>query len=1377
MLTSLSKVVLSWALQTLVNTLMLPRYMKQCTNYIGCVEHGENGQCVVACEENGIHLFATDVQCPALIDMQDKYIAQQNVFAEISSELTSSSFNDNYKYAEGRLDLEGEMLRVGVEHQSSKYIVEVKLGEAILHKDLLETEPGWLNYLREIYVGHYKPIFNSIACSVESTLNLFFNTVHIIYDLSNTMIWDFFFGSAFEGTTFNSDELLLILSNYLGPVYGRDYEPPNYNKINATWSADLREQNTYKGWLIRNSVNRYTNINLHEHVFYELDKALLYSVAHVLEENTFGKAAFNFIRIFPETLKSSIELVVGFDASQKAGCGRNYNGITGSCTKSFDRSRGLCATAAQNENDETCVCNPTVELNITASCQCIWDVEDQDVYFATNSVVHYCKVNHYQFVFVFVRRFFEGFRNIIQTFQVGNTAFPANPNKCYIESPDGFLGTLYTNTELFLDEAQYFNPRLYTKTCPITYTNVLACNFGELFIRLHDIFSDFIKDWVKNLFIVFGNLGTNGRYGAIDTSLDDEICNLQEIFAAAISTITTFANVKQVEISHVTRVMFAVVDAFNLFIAFLERTNQRFIGFISGGGDIKDIAKTIIKEIASFVFIWVRQVIKALAGNDISDFLQTLDIIHEVIGQIIDVGFWVLDLALQFFLLLLGPPSTKEASIANLDRLFTEAAGTIATVFERLMNIVLADLIQFKNDITKVFCDVVCGISTLIPELWDGVQDVCADVSCAAAANREAAGAAIDETAEDVGNWFEGAAETLFGRRRLLSKSTLSVITNTTFWNGTTMCDVIVKGFANSTLGDLTTFERAHLVDCLEKRAQGHTFAMALNIPYLEDVFYNWKKPYKIGYHGLKLSAIYLPWYFSNRTIKQLRYDLGKSGYDANMVLKFQQKMHVHAKRVLSHKHFEELKKSPKNSAAHTLGKMHHLMFKTDWDKHLKTIMQSVEHLYKEQAVDIKLDTKDFRFFSKRVTTVMASKGDWETPTFGFYAELECPADSLLCMNCALVDNYIYAAGKQLEHAVDFYQGPYKGIVEKNFVEFWENTTNYNRRYAKSFEYATDTQYGAFEASMPKIITFNYTEWFLGLFSSDRSIKEISEGIANFINGNYTGDLGSDAVQLFPYDLYYYVRAPFDADCDDPKIIYTSYDDRVGDGLFNIFILVVIWEVFQLLVIRFNTCVSLLAYTTIFTLGNYIYLFTVYGFNPFCIGMQPSMYVNDFLVWMDREVFLDCFCAYIPSLSKEPCAQQNCDTCDMSMKYYSCHEVATGFTDLNALWHFVFTFRWLSPQWFAEVGNSNTWPLPYLFQLDGIHNLLKDVNRGREVTGKEISCFWLNILTPISVLVVSYIVLLCAVPFIRIGVKVIKEMFMLLVYLFLALINFSRTLF
>ena len=63
-----------------------------------------------------------------------------------------------------------------------------------------------------------------------------------------------------------------------------------------------------------------------------------------------------------------------------------------------------------------------------------------------------------------------------------------------------------------------------------------------------------------------------------------------------------------------------------MFVAFLERTNQRFIGFVGGGATLKSFTKSVIREISSFVFLWLRQLVKAL-GDDVSEILKTIDIL------------------------------------------------------------------------------------------------------------------------------------------------------------------------------------------------------------------------------------------------------------------------------------------------------------------------------------------------------------------------------------------------------------------------------------------------------------------------------------------------------------------------------------------------------------------------------------------------------------------------------------------------------------------------------------------------------------------------------------------------------------------------------
>ena len=61
------------------------------------------------------------------------------------------------------------------------------------------------------------------------------------------------FESAFSGESLSFTELGNILKRFLGPVFGRDYEPPSYNKLNTTWTPVICDHNAYKDYLVANS--------------------------------------------------------------------------------------------------------------------------------------------------------------------------------------------------------------------------------------------------------------------------------------------------------------------------------------------------------------------------------------------------------------------------------------------------------------------------------------------------------------------------------------------------------------------------------------------------------------------------------------------------------------------------------------------------------------------------------------------------------------------------------------------------------------------------------------------------------------------------------------------------------------------------------------------------------------------------------------------------------------------------------------------------------------------------------------------------------------------------------------------------------------------
>tara|TARA_B100000963_G_scaffold27079_1_gene20182 strand:+ start:2095 stop:7482 length:5388 start_codon:yes stop_codon:yes gene_type:complete len=1400
MFTNNANEIISWSLQTLIYVLMLKTWENKCLNFEGCVQYASVGQCAVACEGKTIHIFATKPVCPVIIDMEEKYVARKNDFDNLVNEL-SGSYVNGFKSASSAPLLGNAVLRVDVTQVSNNVLVETSLGDEVIDKQLLAAEPDWTSYLRNAYLRRFHSIFDTLGCGFESLINSFVNIVHVFYDLSNTVLWEYFFGNAFDNSKLTLTELQQILQKHVGPAFGRDYDPPSYNPINITWSTQLRTYNGYQSYVANNSVTRFSVINFHEHVLYELDKASSFLIAHTLEENTFGKIAYNGFRLFVETIRSVVEFSINNKLDEKVGCNRNYNGTIGSCTSNFDANNKetLCAAS----NTEGCVCNPRLPLAVDSACQCIWKVEAGREYYTTEAVANYCRLNLFEFMFVFPKRVMEGARNLVQTLQIGNSDFPASPNKCLMEYPAGYKRLLYAQTQVFSKKYVTMYP---SKQCSTYFSQDFACNLGDVLTKLTDLILDYAKDLIRNSFIIVGNIGSENSYGNIEIDFADEVCNIQRTISSVSPLLVAISNGistgLQAPSKHKTKMIFSVLDITSVALQSIDILTISFRNEIldsenSGEFNFLDLFEDITINVMDVAFTWILQLIKAIADyeepptSDQRDIVSSFDDIYAIVTSLVRMVYWILDFIMSNLVKLFNTPGSAGyiRAEARLQRRLIELQNFI----EQVSTLLLETFLPFVQDalvaLKETLCGGLCIVERSIPGMEAGGlgsnKGFCEDYDSSSCKGLLDVGDAVGSSVSDVGSSIESFGAdvisgigSLFGRRRRLlndeKPNIVSSIANKPFWNGTTTCDLMMRSLRQESLETLTRMEKVFFQDCVSRRVEGEAIGSLLHLPYAKDMFYNWKKPLQMIYHGGRIALIYVPWSFGNTSKKDLRYHLGLAGYDAHEVLHFMHQWQKQFKTIPKSQTFRRYRKE-KDTTKRFVGNLHHLLFQTDWKKH-QEILQSGIRALTQNGTSVGIEfPKDFRFMSKRMTSLLDSQTLLQDATFGLYTNVDCPEDSLLCLDCAIVDNFVYASLKQVEHSVDFYDGPYDNIIRRNFVQFWENTTDINRKYDKAYQESVNNRFGT-TASMSSKATFNFNEWITGVFNMQRSVFEPVEGLVNFVNGNYTGDLSSDAVQIFPNDLYYYTVSIFENDCDNPDVIYTSHDDRVGTGLLNVLFVFVAWEVFQIMVIRFNTFVSLLVYASISTLSMFVYYYSVYGFNPFCLGMLPSFLVNDFLVWLDREVFLDCFCAYLPSLSKEPCAQQHCDTCDVSTEYYSCKDVAIGFDDLGPIWHFVFLFRWLIPNWFAEIGNSNAWPLPYLFKMDGMKELLQDVNRGRDPTSKEITCFYFNIMTPISVVIGSYLALLMCLPIVRIAVKIAKETLMIIIYMFVSLIYFARTL-
>ena len=404
------------------------------------------------------------------------------------------------------------------------------------------------------------------------------------------------------------------------------------------------------------------------------------------------------------------------------------------------------------------------------------------------------------------------------------------------------------------------------------------------------------------------------------------------------------------------------------------------------------------------------------------------------------------------------------------------------------------------------------------------------------------------------------------------------------------------------------------------------------------------------------------------------------------------------------------------------------------------------------------INVSNVQIFSDNIKSIFKVYDEVDANVFGSmygaFTNLQCPKDSILCLNCAFVDNFLYNALYQFQDAAHFYRHDVIEVVLPEFGQYWNDTSQYNARYTKAYTRAQTTNSENYGGTLQTTQTFG--DFFSGLFNGTYSTEDVINGISYFLQGNYTGQIPEDATIVFANDLQYYIELPFQESCDTAKWKYNSYKEEVGNGLLTVLLVIIVTEAFMFLLGTYNVVLNIMIYAFVGLLNQFLYMFVTYGYNPTCYPIMPAYFVYDFLNWVDENVFLECACSYVPYLSVEACAQQTCDTCNTVSTFHDCKDVLPAFKDLGYATISSFHFVGCS-QSNLSTGKFKVVAFSVYFSNDGFSKLLSDVERNLSVSGTEENCFFLHILTPISIIVISYLIVLMTIPLISIAVRGIKE--------------------
>jgi len=1272
------------------------------------------------------------------------------------------------------------------------------------YKDVVKNE------LRTAYGAVGGPDLNTmVACMLESVILAPLKTLQIAYNFYVDYFWFNFIGY-FKGEINgyneyntkkrkNREDFRGLLRAYSGPWFSRDSPPMSSMNFNLTVDKNhFYNALEYKNF-IKGNDDTAGQVNLNEHVLYHFDRIGYYFFS-TFERETFGKILFNVYRLAIEQIRIIVRLEAeGYGLSSdrrtifvngstvspdgnadntevyphlfrtEIGCLYNYGNIS-------NVDRGFCSSGSVIENAPQCdVYDQT--LTYSTSCRCIEDpgfhngdynlMEKENIHFyTTKAISKWCSINFWEFNFIFLARAFNGVRNFITALSLGNLkqGFPPPDNVC------DTAAFQYTQTSTI--------STVFGQTCSILAYKDFMCPAGELLQRVYLTISRLLRKEFRNFLILFSGFGVD----RMNLQIADNVCDAQNALMSFSNMVSALLLSQDINLQKpFTKLLFSLINVISIPLEWGVLGLRTTRAFITGDPNIIDtgnangfqtikistLRNIILKLLQKFVMILTRHLLEVLNGFSqlldslapcrgaicASDVMKPFRIIVEIVeilanDLVLPTMLDLLELGMRVIQLIVEPSSI---TAAGLESLILKMFNVIGSVFRALVSNVSVWLSFLMNTLLGPIGDIIKAVQSAICSVLGFVNEL---------------GANMDTSFCNARRLNE---KPMFRRKLLSNTSVLFDVANDFKWDDNTRCDQIMRAYQDYDIDKMIPLEKIEWLECLHLRFLSEILEENFQVGIPKDIFYNWLRKFTVAYDVTASSLIYLSWYFSkNPTLSDLKIRLENYGYNPNYVLNAKKHLTNLFNELFSWKHLKQSMEEMLNAEGDERGtrvytnirKLHSQITETEWTASMLKTKKMILKFYNKIELDKNIVNKDVHIFSETVRDFIQIQEKMDSSIFGqvygAFTNLECPADSILCVNCALLDNFLYNGITQIQAASKFYKEDFVDVIVPEFEAYWENVSAYNARYTKAYKKATEDtskqQYGGtLEVNLPLSTLVG------GIFNGEHNIQDLVNGISYFLQGNYSGKIPPDAKIVFSNDLQYYLELPFKVGCDEADWKWKSYKENVGDGFFAVLILFVILEAFRLFIGEFNILFTLTLYSTALVVAQFLFLYNTYGYNPTCTPIMPAYLWHDILWWSDEYIWLDCACSYVPYLSIEPCVEQTCDTCELSTAFHECRDLLPAFNDLGYAYHFVFLFRWSFPDLFKYLGNLNTWPFPYIFSNDGFQKLLSDTERGLDVTGVESNCFYLHILTPISILVILYIIILMTIPLLNIVIKTVKE--------------------
>lgn len=1160
----------------------------------------------------------------------------------------------------------------------------------------------------------------------------------------------------------------------------------------------------------------------------------------------FFRLWFRFILAFPDMVEVDFWKI-------PINCGWGTGDFSSCAVKKHTKNYANWCT---DVNKEGCTCNPTLPLEYNNTCQCIYYFPDPEQEVTQeafkndlltdldNASHHWCNTYHFENLFSYADNFAYWIDTLISRFAPSYNTQSNN----FCQSKE--------YTMLATDVLQYgqdewqgylvYNKSYEEKSCRLFGSYDMLCS-ASMTVRS----GVFLVTQQSRAFLMTMIAFFDGDFQMFKLDVSERLCDVQRTAAALSSTLSGMFPAILVGKDIQRGIAMMLYSVFDLPIVMIRSINNLFLwvsdvfrGAVQGQNPEKATFQLLINQMNLFID-WTRRLlvafgtfvngIKSGAGKfffTLENILKTLqsvlsEAMIEIVGLIFKVGIGMI----EFF-----------TTGRFVDGFLTDVFFLIKKFFAILLKNLGLVWGLLKEAIKPVF-DVIDKLGGAVEVVKTSIKEV-GKVAEAGIASAKAAASAIGSAIRPICNTIEDVICKIslggscnMGCSALRSSrydnpvhklfysnpNTPMYMASSVPWEGDTKCDLMMHMYKNYTWNQLRPTEKLDLMYCIEQRHLAQVVINITKLPLPEDMFYNWKRKYEIGYDAFHAIVIYGRHLMGDLTTTEMMKIMKRDNIRLDIYLPLLSKLKILAKKTLTvenadkavHHIFNQIPNIDTQNTAtgHVYRIYKHMSNFTrqatpDLNKiaseytQLSNVVQRIPHRPKlMHAFDFKQRIFNLRKSLSSIPPILYKHRSMKPSKIkarqffshvlgaaGINADIRpCheQEDSYVCLNCVVIDNLLNTVIKEGGRMTDYYINTYAGVVIPSFIDYFEQQEKRAKSYREDM--AASLQRAAEKATEnitePRLRnTFNRTltpwqlaqkDWtYLWENWAVRNNRDIIDIFSQFLS---TSD--SSYVPFFGNGLGYIITYPFVEACPMETIYCTTsttqqrlqyISDQWGYQL-------AFWGGLYAGQVYTGTPMFNLAvmfpYNAVFAIG--IYMYSVYGYLYTCSPNIPNCLVDDLFAWTHDVAYPQCFCQYYPGLA-DACDPELCFLSSRSTAFSNCSaEVPLSANEnMGYLWSPVFWVRKEFPDFFLFL--YKTPPFSWILRnFEGIKDIAVRLQEDIPITLAEIDCLGLRYTDLVLIGVVVYVLSFFLSIILPIGTRLTVHFFKMSIIFFNTLFAFS----